>query len=574
MAVMGSSGSLAAGVSIVSITRYFQPIGRGVLCGRSHWFACLAIPTAGRYTHLFSGKRVAMRAKRSGVLVCGVLVLGSTGWAQAANACGNLTSLRIPGVEIVKAEMAPVGNAAPLPQGWPGYTGPLPAHCRVDGVINRRKGADGEEFGIGFAVALPEGWNGDFLMQGGGGGNGYVSQPIGSAAAGDKPGLTRGFAVASTDTGHKAKTGPFDFSFMRDEQAMLDFAYLANAEVAGVAKQIIAQYYGKAAAYSYFAGCSTGGREGMILSQRYPTVFNGIISGDPAMDTGFSNLAASRWSVVNWNQIAPKDASGKPITAEAFTDADRKLMHDVLLKQCDAKDGVADGMIFDPMDCDFDPAMVACKAGQSDGCIAPEKAAAIERVFAGPKDLHGDNVYPGFLYDTGITYTAPIPGLLAMRGGFLGMPVTDTKMDVDKEAAAAAQPLVDSISTNLTTFSANGGKLIFYHGDSDPWFSPLDTLDYYKKMAAANGGLDKVEQWSQIYLVPGMSHCGGGGAALDDFDMLGALANWVEKRTAPESVVATGKAFPGRSRPLCAYPKHAQYRGFGNAEDAANFECR
>ena len=277
---------------------------------------------------------------------------------------------------------------------------------------------------------------------------------------------------------------------------------------------------------------------------------------------------------VNWNQIAPKDASGKPLTGAAITDADRKVIHDALLKRCDAKDGVADGMIFDPMDCDFDPAMVACKAGQSDGCIAPEKAAAIERVFAGPKDLHGDNVYPGFLYDTGITYTAPIPGLLAMRGGFLGMPVTDTHMDVDKEAAAAPQPLIDSISTNLTTFSSNGGKLIFYHGDSDPWFSPLDTLDYYKKMAAANGGLDKVEQWSQIYLVPGMSHCGGGAAALDDFDMLGALVNWVEKGTAPDSVVATGKAFPGRSRPLCAYPKHAQYKGVGNTEDAASFECR
>ncbi|MGB7763091.1 MAG: tannase/feruloyl esterase family alpha/beta hydrolase, partial [Bryobacteraceae bacterium] len=154
----------------------------------------------------------------------------------------------------------------------------------MDGVINRRKGAGGEEFGIGFALALPEkeAWNGDFVMQGGGGGNGVVSYPMGASYAGEKPALVRGFAVASTDTGHKAKTGPFDFSFMRDQQAYLDFAYLANAEVAGVAKKIIAQYYAKPAAYSYFVGCSTGGREGMILSQRYPTVFNGIVSGDPA----------------------------------------------------------------------------------------------------------------------------------------------------------------------------------------------------------------------------------------------------------------------------------------------------
>jgi feruloyl esterase len=146
-------------------------------------------------------------------------------------------------------------------------------------------------------------------------------------------------------------------------------------------------------------------------------------------------------------------------------------------------------------------------------------------------------------------------------------------MDVDKEDLSASQPLVDSMSTNLTTFSAHGGKLIFYHGDSDPWFSPLDTFEYYKNMAAANGSLDAVAKWSQFYFVPGMSHCGGG-QALDQFDLLGAMVNWVEKGTTPTSVVATGKAFPGRSRPLCPYPKHAHYKGQGDTEDAANFECR
>jgi feruloyl esterase len=146
-------------------------------------------------------------------------------------------------------------------------------------------------------------------------------------------------------------------------------------------------------------------------------------------------------------------------------------------------------------------------------------------------------------------------------------------MDVDKEALAAIQPLVDSMSTNLTTFSANGGKLIFYHGDSDPWFSPLDTFGYYKDVAAANGGLEAVSKWSQFYFVPGMSHCGGG-QGLDQFDLLAAIVNWVEKGAVPTSVIATGKAFRGRSRPLCAYPKHAHYKGQGDTEDAANFECR
>ena len=144
---------------------------------------------------------------------------------------------------------------------------PLPAHCRVDGIINRRKGADAREFGIGFAIALPDrsAWNHDFMMQGGGGGNGVVAYPAGASYAGDKPALVRGFAVASTDTGHKAETGPFDFTFLRDQQAYLDFAFLANAQVAGVAKQIIVHYYAAPADHSLFAGCSTGGREGIIL---------------------------------------------------------------------------------------------------------------------------------------------------------------------------------------------------------------------------------------------------------------------------------------------------------------------
>ena len=496
--------------------------------------------------------------------------------AQTAASCADLASLRLDDVEITKAAPVPAGTTIPGP--YPGFppVGPLTAHCRVDGVIHRRKGVDGEEFGIGFAVALPEpqAWNGDFMMQGGGGGNGIVSYPTGGASfAGDLPALNRGFAVASTDTGHKAKTGSFDFSFMRDQQAYLDFAYQANAEVAGVAKQIIARYYAKPAAYSYFVGCSTGGREGMILSQRFPTVFNGIVSGDPAMRTGFSNLAIAQWIPVAYNQASPKDASGKPEIENFLTDDDRKLFMDALMKKCDARDGVADGMIFDPLGCDFDPAVIACKPAQSQACIPPEKIAAIKKAFAGPKNAYGTQVYPGFLYDTGIAGKSPIPGLLALGPrGLFGPYTTATTIDVDKLALDASDPLVEPASTNLSTFSGNGGKLIFFHGDSDPWFSPLDTLEYYKSLGPANGGSDKVAQWSRFFLVPGMSHCGGG-PSRDHFDMLGAVVNWVENGAAPDAVIATGKAFPGRSRPLCAYPKHAQYKGSGNTEDANNFTC-
>jgi hypothetical protein len=198
---------------------------------------------------------------------------------------------------------------------------------------------------------------------------------------------------------------------------------------------------------------------------------------------------------------------------------------------------------------------------------------AIKKAVGGPKTPQGTQVYPGFLYDVGITANGPIRGILSPGPGIFGPATTDMEVDVEKEALANIQPLTDSMSTNLTTFSGHGGKLIFDHGDSDPWFSPLDTFGYYKDMAAANGGLDAVEKWSQFYFVPGMGHCGGG-QALDQFDLLSAMVTWVEKRTAPMSVIATGKAFPGRSRPLCPYPKHTQYTGQGDTQNANNFECR
>ena len=213
-----------------------------------------------------------MRHSGIGTLLLVACSLAAQARSESSNRCVALKTATLTGIEITISE--PVAAGKTIAPAYPGASavGPLPAHCRVDGVINRRKGADGVEYGIGFSVALPEpsAWNGDLMMQGGGGGNGIVAYPTGASYTGDKPALSRGFAVASTDSGHKAKTGGFDFSFMRDQQAHLDFAYMANAEVAGVAKQIIDRYYAKPAAYSYFVGCSTGGREGMILSQRFP----------------------------------------------------------------------------------------------------------------------------------------------------------------------------------------------------------------------------------------------------------------------------------------------------------------
>jgi Tannase and feruloyl esterase len=185
-----------------------------------------------------------------------VFAFAAAAFAQTKDSCTTLMDVKVPGVEITKAAHVEAGSTEPIP--WnQSRSAPLPAYCRVEGVIHRRTGVGDEEFGITFALAMPDKWNGDFLMQGGGGSNGIVLAPLGLNAAGDKPGLIRGFAVASTDTGHKSHRAGFDFAFMRDQQAYLDFAYLANAEVATLAKQLITQHYGKPAAFSYFSGCST-----------------------------------------------------------------------------------------------------------------------------------------------------------------------------------------------------------------------------------------------------------------------------------------------------------------------------
>jgi feruloyl esterase len=414
-------------------------------------------------------------------------------------------------------------------------------------------------------------------MQGGGGLNGTVGMPLGMVAAGGQPALMRGFAVASTDTGHQSKGGGFDAGFMQDQQAALDFAYVAVGKVAALSKLIIAQYYGKAANHAYFTGCSTGGREGMLMTQRYPTYFDGIVSGAPAMRTTHSNLAL-RSMAVTYNQIAPRDANGKPITAEALSDNDRKLVLDSILAACDADDGVKDGMLFDPIGCKFDPETLVCKGVKEDGCLSIRQAAAIKKAFAGPKDSKGNQVYPGFLYDTGIATAQGIPGVLRSPSP-PGPPVQSMEMDVDAEARAADRDsqaiLTDTASwTNLSTFSGHGGKLIFFHGVSDAWFSALDTVNYYEKVGKDNGGLENVRAWSRLFLAPGMAHCSGGQNALDSFDMLSAVVDWVEKGLAPNSIKATGQSLPGRSRPLCPHPQHSHYKGQGDPQDAINFECR
>jgi feruloyl esterase len=498
--------------------------------------------------------------------------------AQTPASCAALASLTLPStaLEVTSAQHVPAGPMTLSPPGRPPTTITLPAHCRVDGVLERRTGVNGVEYGIRFALAMPDNWTGRFLFQGGGGLNGTVNPPIGAQAAGTQAALDRGFAVVSNDTGHRGAV--FDGSFFADQEATLNFLWLANGKVTVVARQIIDAYFEKPADRSYFVGCSTGGREAMIMSQRYPTYFDGLVSGAPAMRTGFSNLGM-RSVAVALGTVARRDANGAMIPGSSLSEPDKKLIVDSLLKTCDADDGLVDGLISDPIGCDFDPADLTCSGGKTDACLTPAQASAVKQALSGPKTASGRQVYPGYLYDTGITTSGPgaIPGVLNGAAGPVGPAVPPASQDVDAEVAevlAAANTLGDTASwTNLSSFSGHGGKLLFYHGVSDPWFSSLDTVQYYERLAAASGGAAATRDWSRLFLVPGMGHCGGG-TALDQFDALSAVVDWVENGQAPERIVATGNAFPRRSRPLCPHPQHAHYKGSGDPEDAASFECR
>jgi len=495
-----------------------------------------------------------------------VSILLAFGFAGAAHAaapvgCAALMNIKPQGTafEIIKAEGVPAAGA-------------VPAHCRVDGVMDRRTGRDGKSYAIRFAVSLPGEWNGRFMFQGGGGLNGTLAPPLGGRFAGDTSSLAQGFAIASTDSGHNS-TG-FDATFMDDQEAALNFLYQANAKVTVVAKQIVAAHYGRPSHHSYWVGCSTGGREGMIMSQRFPDYFDGIVAGAPAMRTNYSNLAL-RWMATNLNAIAPKDAQGRPETNKALSERDRKLVIDGFLASCDATDGTRDGLVFATQSCRFDPHVLACKGEKSDDCLSTAQADAIARGMEGPKTSSGTQVYPGFYYDTGIANARGLPGLLVGPVIPEG-PAGTTTMDVDEAAAVAHDGramLGDTNAwTNLSSFRSRGGKLIFFHGVSDPWFSAVDTVQYYQRLEKDNAPA-KAADWSRLFLVPGMGHCAGGDATLDSFNMVDAIVNWVEKDTAPAQVIAKGTSMPGQTRPLCPFPKHAHYNGSGDEKSAASYQC-
>jgi len=456
----------------------------------------------------------------------------------------------------------------------PGGGQSLPPHCHVAGSFEHRTGIDDVEYAIGFAINMPENWNGRFLFQGGGGLNGAVREPVGAAAAGAQSALSRGFAVVSSDSGHSGSG--FDGSFMNDQLALLNFQFLANAKTTEAALPVVEAYYGTAAHHRYFVGCSTGGREGMIMAERFPLLFDGIVSGAPAMRTTISNLAL-RWVSNQYVRAGVENAH------DPFTESEEELIMDSLLSQCDALDGQADGLIFNRTSCEFDPRELACSArsGRTSGqqCLADNKAEALARAMAGPVNAAGMPVYVSFPYDSGIDDAQGLPGLLIGGGnppiGPNGADMKEQNVDAEFLDALVANEALGATAGqyNVSSFIDKGGRHIFYHGEADPWFSANETVRYFGEMAQWNAAVAPVDEYGRLYLVPGMAHCGGGEQTLDSFDMLTPLVEWVENGTSPGAVTATGRSMPGQSRPLCPYPSYAHFRG-GDSADAASYECR
>ncbi|HEY7806423.1 MAG TPA: tannase/feruloyl esterase family alpha/beta hydrolase [Croceibacterium sp.] len=475
-----------------------------------------------------------------------------------------------PGIAISDASMVAAAAPGTVQNGPARLASALPAYCSVKGVIDQRTGAGGKTYGIRFNLALPYDWSGRFLLMGGGGLNGSVAPPIGPVAAGTLPALARGFAVVSHDSGHEGAV--FDDSFSKDQRAALDFAEASVRTVTLAAKAITAAYYGQPIAHSYMTGCSTGGREGMLAIERYPELFDGVVIGAPAMRTGDSNLGIE-YTQVLLNRISPIGGDGRPDVSLLLTADVRKTLVNGMLDQCDALDGLKDGMIENVAACHFNPAKLVCAKGQTGGCIGQALADTLKTAFAGPRDGAGYPIYAPVPFDTG-TVATPMGYLPSGAPGPFGPPSKATTIDLEARIHAiradAMQRLTDTnYWTNLNTFLGHGGKTLFYHGVSDFWFSPLATWDWYQRAAQTNGVA--FTDASRFYMVPGMLHCAGGNS-FDQFDLLTKMVDWVEKGQAPHEVIASRRD-GSATRPLCAYPSHAQYIA-GDVTKAESFECR
>jgi feruloyl esterase len=474
---------------------------------------------------------------------------------------------------------------------WVSATDTAPEHCLLQLTLGPRpSGVVDLTYGTGIELRLPAGWNGRLLFQGGGGLNGVLNPALGNIS-GAPSALMRGFAVVSTDGGHRGRSA-VDARFGVDQQARLDFAYQAVARTTLEAKSLVTRAYGRKPEYTYFMGCSTGGREAMLAAQRLPMEFDGIVAGNPsynltriALNQAFSLQAVTR--------VAPKDPTGKPDLSRAFTDAQLKGVADAVLARCDALDGLADGIVHDARACHFDPAGQICGKRGAPGpqaCLSTAQADTLRTIFGGARNSRGESLYGDFPFDTGIASSAWRGMHLGATGGepanaVLGrdtlrmfamtpaQPDFDIRsfdFDRDVERTRETAAINDAVATLLGSFAGHGGKLILYQGLSDQAISPGSLTHWYGRITPRTS--EGPQDWARLFPVPGMLHCAGG-QATDQFDMLAAIQAWVEEGRAPDRILARGKAFPGRTRPLCPFPKVARYMG-GDSEDERSFACR
>lgn len=485
---------------------------------------------------------------------------------QAAMSCASVASLATAETTIVSARLVPAGDG-------------VPEHCRVSGLIQPE---------IRFEVNLPSSWNRRFYMHGNGGFAGE-SPEFGPRPTIRANALRQGFATAQTNTGHDAAAEPLA-TFALSYQKRVDYAFRAVHLTAVEAKRIIAAYYARAAAYSYWDGCSTGGRQGLISAQRFPQDFDGIVAGAPVLnfvDTVTQSL---------WNSLVLAET---PVPV-----AKMKLVGDAVYARCDARDGLKDGLIDDPRRCDFDPArdVAQCPAGQDgEACLTPAQAGAIKKIYEGLK-VDGKPVHfgqPVGAEPTGMSPMAggppesgwnrwliPAPGAKSLQGGFgesfvrYFLPRPDPALDVtrfdyarDIAKYADARALLNATNPNLGAFRARGAKLLMYFGWADTALPPVMAIDYYLKAVGTNGLA--TPDFFRLFMVPGMFHCRGG-VGPERFDAMTALINWVENGVPPATIVASqvDKGKVVRTRPLCPYPLVARRSGSGSPDDAASFACK
>ncbi len=507
---------------------------------------------------------------------------------SARHGCARLVTATLPDARVTAAGYVAAGAFVP-PRIPPGARVPprfraAPAFCRVRATLTPSPASR-----IEIEVWLPvHGWNGRFRGQGNGGYGGYVNY------AGLATAIAQGYASASTDTGHIGGDAAWA---LHHAQRVVDFGYRAIHRMTLDAKLIVQAYYGRPVRHSYFASCSNGGRQALMEAQRFPTDYDGIIAGAPAYD--WTRLLTNALGIMQ--QADSKAGYIPPSKLPLITHA--------VLAACDGNDGVRDGVLDDPRRCDFDPSVLRCHAGASGHCLHAAQVATLKTIYDGARDAVGERVYYGTMpgaEDAPGSWGSWIFGperdnnaiAFFVDNYFADMVYEDPHwnyrgVQLDDALAAARRTtgaVLDAVDADLRAFVARGGKLILYHGWNDPAISPLGTIAYYRHVVAKLGR-QQTRQAVRLYMVPGMLHCDGGpgahafGQNATDargdrrHDVFTALVRWVERDTAPGSIIATGYVGSGTARraamtrPLCPYPHVARYRGSGDTRRAASFVC-